>query len=310
MTSWILLVVVAQFLYAVVSILDKYIVTAGKISNPSKFAFYVGLLSSLTIIVFFFGWINLPFENIQIPSYENVSLPTFKVIVISFFSAITFLLALISLFSALKKADASDVVPVVGSASAVGSLFLSYIFLGSPLSHNFVIGCIFLIAGSLLVSLFHFGRKVLFLSLTAGFLFAFHYLFIKLVFNETLFDNGFFWTRITIAFVSLILFLIIKSPKGKKKVYHKEKRAEIGWVLLDKSVAGIASFLILKAIHLGPFAVIQALGSLQFAFLLVFAVFFGSKTPYACGENCSLRQRLQKTISIFVIIIGFLILFI
>lgn len=191
MTSWILLAVIAQFFYATVSLLDKYIVTSGKIARPARFAFYIGLLSSLTILVFAFGWIKLPFENIQIPSYKNVSTPSFKVIVLSLLSAMTFISALVSLFSALKKADASDVIPVVGSMSAVFSLLLSVVFFGSALTPNFLIGAVTLIVGSLLVSLFHFGRKVLLFSVVAGFLFALHYSFIKLVFNETVFDNGF-----------------------------------------------------------------------------------------------------------------------
>ena len=67
--------------------------------------------------------------------------------------------------------------------------------------------------------------------------------------------------------------------------------------------------MILKAIELGDVTVVQALGGLQFAFLLLFPVFRGHTLPQACGEDCSKFDVYRKFISVAIIILGLLILF-
>lgn len=311
MTFWITLAVISQLFFAATALIDKYIVTSGKVSRPVVLAFYVGLMSSLTVLVFLFGWINLPFDGVAIPSYSNVSWPTFNIVVLSILAGFSFIGALISLFSAFKRADASDVVPVSASMSAASSLILGFVFLGTELTHNFVWGVIVLVLGMLLVSLFQFSKKVLLFSILAGTLFGTHFVLVKLVFNETVFDNGFLWTRLGIAFAALFLLLLPACHGDVKE--HKGKTSRGGlfaWILGNKILAGIAGILSLKAIELGDVSVVQALGALQFAFLLIFALFWGGRVPYACGENCNTRQKWQKVISIFVIGLGFYILFI
>lgn len=311
MTFWITLAVISQLFFATTALIDKYIVTSGKVSKPVVLAFYVGLMSSLTAVVFLFGWVSLPFNGISIPSFSNVSWPTFEVAWLSILAGFSFIGALVFLFSALKRADASDVVPVSASMSAVSSLALGLIFLGNDLTSNFVFGVVVLVFGMLLVSLFQFSRKVLLFSMIAGTFFGTHFVLVKLVFNETVFDNGFLWTRLGIVLASLFLLLLPACHSDVKEHKGKTTRKKLfAWILGNKVLAGIAGILSLKAIELGDVSVVQALGALQFAFLLVFALFWGGKTPYACGENCNTRQKWQKVISVVVIGLGFYILFI
>lgn len=309
MTFWILLVVAAQFVNSIVAIVDKYIVSAAVLPRPAAYAFYLSILSVLSIVIFFFGWVKLPLEGITIPSIENVTAPTATIIWVSLFAGIVLFGALTALFSALRRADASDVIPVVGASSAISALVLSYLFLNAVLTQNFAWGFLLLVAGTLVLSLYRFGYKIMLLSIISGLLFGSHFVFLKLLFEVTHFDNAFFWTRVGIVIVafSLLLFPFLRRQLAIKS---KKARRRAGLLIVgNKVLAGLASIMLLKAIELGDVSVVQAMGGLQFAFLLGFAAAFGKGLPQVCGERCTPRQLIHKTIAVLIIIAGFGVLF-
>ena len=75
------------------------------------------------------------------------------------------MIALWGLFSSLKKNDASDVVPVIGSLSAIFALIISAVFFRTILPVNFSIGFAFLVFGTLLISHLRFNKKVVLFAL-------------------------------------------------------------------------------------------------------------------------------------------------
>jgi uncharacterized membrane protein len=82
-------------------------------------------------------------------------------------------------------------------------------------------------------------------------------------------------------------------------------------VLGNKALAGLAGLLIFKAVELGDVSLVQALAGLQFVFLTLFAILVGHKEPLCCvGEHCEVRARIQKLISMSIIVTGFVLLFI
>lgn len=310
MSFWLALVVIAQFLMAIVALIDKYIVTAeNAIPKPLVYAFYVCALSALSIFIFFFSWIPVPFFDITIPSFANIEFPTLLIALLALVAGYSLFQALVSLFSALRESDASDVVPVVGAVSALGTFLLSYLFLGTTLSPYFFLGFISLIVGTLLMSHFRFTWHVGFLSLHAGMFFAIHYMAVKVMFVETSFDNGFFWSRMGIVFIAFSVLLV---PRAYAAIRHQTgKTGTRGGVLvlLNKVIAGLASILLLKAIDLGDVAVVQALGGLQYVFLLMISIFMGSSLTYLCGEKCGHHEILHRSFAISFIVLGFFLLF-
>lgn len=308
MPTWILIVIVAHFLNAIVSIIDKHIVTAGKVSKPIVYAFYVGILSTLSILIFSFN--ILPFHINGLPHISNVYWPDLKLSIFSILSGYLFLVALVSLYSAFKKADASDVVPVVGSSNAVFTFLISFIFIGEVLTRNFLIGFVFLVIGTVILSHFRFSYKVLGYSLLSGIFYAGYYSLMKIMFNDYAFDQAFFWSRIGLLFVSLSLLII---PYYKKIIFQgtKQSNAKHGlWIVGNNILGGIAGIALLKATELGSVTIVQALNGLQFAFLIIISVIFGKITPVSFGENNTLSDLIQKILSVSLIIIGFYLLFI
>lgn len=311
MPIWIGLVLLAQFFNAIVAIIDKFIVTSRKVPRPYLYAFYVSILSSLAVLVFLFSWVPIPIDDIAIPSLARITVPTVSVILLSLIAAYAFFAALLTMFTAFTNSDASDVVPVVGSISALSTFVLSYFFLGTSFTSNFLWGFLFLVVGTFLVSRLRLEISALWLSVAAGFFFALHFVMIKMLFNITDFDNGFLWSRVAIVIAALsTLMLSVNRHKFSHQSKETGKRGGVIWVLGNKTLAGLAAILVLKATELGDVSIVQALGGLQFVFLLSFTAVLGKRTPAEYGENVNNRELFHKFLSVTIITIGFFLLFI
>jgi drug/metabolite transporter (DMT)-like permease len=314
MSTWILYVIIAQAINAGVSLLDKFIVSARTVGHPVRLTFFISVLSSLSVLLFLFSWIPLPFADLSIPSFSNVSSVNLTEILLILAIAISFIGGLITLFKSFARADASDVVPVVSSVNAVVTLILSFYILDSRITENFLWGFMFLVLGTFLVAHFRFDRKRVITTFLSGTFFAIHYVALKVLFDLMHFDDAFFWSRIGISIVALCLLL---HPIFSKQEQVEEpssattetQKTGYGLVVFNKVLAGIASLLILKAIALGNVAIVQALAGMQFIFLMLFSIFFGHKTTHHIGENVTDSDRVQKVISIAVIVTGFSLLF-
>ena len=312
MPVWILLAAGAQFLNAIVALVDKYIVTDERIvPQPFVYAFYTCALSGAAIAVYALAAVPTSLHGVAFPDIHNVRFPTLEVMGLALLSAYTFFYALVSLFQALRRADASDVAPVVGAVSAVCSYALAYLFLDARLTQNFLLGVLLLALGTALVSRFRFSWKIALSCLHAGVFFALHFVVIKGLFNATSFDDGFFWSRV--GFVAFALSLLLVPPYGRRILAQAKAtggRASV-FVLGNKVIAGFASILILKATELGDVSVVQALGGLQYLFIFALGAFFvGPYTPSVCGEKgCTPRILLHKGLFIAIIAVGFLVLF-
>ena len=307
MSLAIILVVIAQFLNAVVALVDKCVVSTRRVPQPSYYAFLISLLSALSIFVFLLGPIPLPVEGVTIPSFTNLEFPTLVVSMVSLLAGAAFFFALWTLFSALRVADASDVVPVVGAVSALAAFPLGHFLLGSVLKSDFLVGVFLLIIGTLLLSHFRFRRNILLASVLSGVFFALHFILLKYLFGITHFDNAFFWSRMGIVLAALIIFL----PRWEycKDCERKTNVASTLLIVGNKMLAGLASIIILKAIDLSDVSLVQALGGLQFVFLLGISVTVGHFLPKECGENLVGRNKIHKIIAISIIVAGFFFLF-
>jgi hypothetical protein len=81
-------------------------------------------------------------------------------------------------------------------------------------------------------------------------------------------------------------------------------------IIANKLIAGVATILILKATDMGDVAVVQALGGLQFVFILLLGMFFAYwGRALKSGECCDSHATFQKAVFVAVISVGFLMLF-
>ncbi len=308
--SWILLATVGQFLNAIVAIFDKYIVSDENVMpRPFVYAFYSCLVTGAWIFIFFLGWIP-GLSGSGIPSFANVQSPSLQVVAMSFLAAYTFFIALVSMFDALKRADASNAMPIIGSVSALSSFGLSYLFLGAQLSENFVIGVVLLSVGTMLVAQTLPRIDIVLHVFHSGLFFALHYITMKGLFEETSFDDGFFWSRIGFVLFTLSLLLVPEYYKKiKEQTQGTSKKAGI-IVLLAKILAGVAAFMLLKATDLGEVSVVQALDGLRYVFILLITMLFAHWLPDSATDR-DMRPGVffRKMLYVVVILVGFFVLF-
>ncbi len=308
--SWLLLAGGAQFFNAIVAILDKYIVTDKNIlPRPFVYAFYSCLITGGWMAIFLLGLIP-GMAELGVPQFSNIRPPSIQVVGMSFLAGYTFFMALVSLYTGLREADASDVLPVIGAVSAISSFGMSWLFLSAPVSHNFFWGIALLSIGTLLVSQVRFTWTIALHTIHSGLFFALHYITLKGLFMETSFDDGFFWSRVGFVLFALSLLLV---PSYWQKITEQTKQtsAKSGLLVLsNKILAGIASFMLLKATDWGDVAVVQASDGLKYVFIVLLSILFGRFIPETAGENDhSLATIVRKISYIAVISIGFAILF-
>jgi len=267
------------------------------------------LITASWIVVYFLGYIP-GLSELGAPSFANVQSPTIQVVGMSFLAAYTFFMALVSMYDALKSADASDVMPVIGAISALSSFGLAYLFLEAQLSSNFIWGVALLIVGTLLVSQLEFTKSIALHTIHSGLFFALHYISMKGLFQATSFDDGFFWSRIGFVLFALSLLLVpVYFEKIKEQTKSTTKKAGL-LIFSTKILAGIAAFMLLKATDLGDVTVVQALDGLKYVFIIIFSLVLGKYLPHTAGENhTSASDVIRKSLYVAIISIGFVILF-
>lgn len=310
--SWILLATLGQFLNAVVAILDKYIVSdQTALPRPFVYAFYSCLVTGFWVLIFFVAYIP-GLHSFGIPNFNDVRQPTIQVVGMAFLAAYTFFMALVSMYEALRRSDASDVLPAIGAISAISTFGMSYLFLNIALAPHFIYGVLLLAAGTFLLSHVRFGsdRNMLLHLFHSGLFFALHYIAMKGLFLETSFTDGFFWSRV--AFVLFALSLLLVPVYFDKIVDQTKKTTKKGGslVLFTKVLAGVAAFMLLKATDLGDVTVVQALDGLKFVFIIILGLLVGRFIPHTAGENeFDFKTLIRKTFYISIIALGFVILF-
>jgi drug/metabolite transporter (DMT)-like permease len=311
MSAWLILVVIGQFLNAIVSLVDKFILTSKKVPKPILYSFFISLVAIFSISIFFLGYLPFTIQGLDFPTFSDINALNLEIFLLSILVGYGFLFAIFYTYSALEKADASDVVPVVGAISAIFTFILGYFILESRLTSGFFWGFSLLVLGTLFTSHFRFNLKIFKFAFLSGLFFSIHFFSSKFMFNHFDFETSFFWSRLGMGVAGLSLLFLPSFRKlfSKKEKKQKTKKRNILLVLSNATMGGVAGILIVKAIDLGDVSIIQALGGLQFVFIAIIGFVVGKITPKEFGENNSTKDIIQKTISIIIISAGFMLLF-
>ncbi len=308
--SWLLLATLGQFINALVAILDKYIVTDEKVlPKPFIYAFYSCLLTGGWIVIYLFGFVP-GLTEVGMPHLGNVTVPSIEVLAMAFLSAYTFFIALVSMYSALRDSEAVSVMPVIGAISSLSAFLMSYLFLDTSLTLNFVWGVIVLSLGTLLVAQTLPAWDNVLHVVHSGIFFALHYVTMKGLFLATGFDDGFFWSRVAFVLFALSLLLVPTYLKKIREQSGQTTKKAGALVLVAKILAGIGAFLLLKATDMGEVAVVQALDGIKFVFILIISIFFGALLPdSAVKTETRPSEVVRRVLYVAVIVVGYFILF-
>lgn len=288
--SWLLIALLGHLANAGSFVVDK-ILLVGKMKYPVVYVFYINALGLLIVPV-------VPFLNI-------VWLPLSLWPAVTIAGA-TFTFALLCFFTALKKAEASRVVPLVGAAVPLWTYVFAWLTLGEQLNYSEMLGMLLLVLGAVFISYEKKGQAMgatnSILGVVAGALFALSYTYTKIVFNELDFVSGFVWIKAA-SFIAVLPLLLI--PNALRRIWRPDTQTKPTPLFFVGQAAGAMGFVLLNyAIQLAPrVTVVNALQGVQYAFLFLFIIIIGKLAPNTLQENFTPRILIQKIVA--VVLLGF-----
>ncbi len=289
---WLIIVVVAYLFYALVFIIDKYILSRS-LPHPLAYSFYVGFLSIFVLVLLPFGF----------------HLPSWNQFLVIFTSGVVNVLGCLLLYSAIQKEEVSRIAPFVGGFVAIFTLIFSAVLLKESFTVSQIISFILLVLGCLLIS-FEKNKilsKPFLWALTSSVLFAIFWVVTKHIFEDAKFVSGIIWVRMGVVLASLLLLI---PKKNRDLIFQKAEKSNPktrGYFLVGRLLSVLGAFGVYVAVYLGSVVLTNALQGLQYVFVFLFALVFANKIP-GLKEEFKKEVVIQKSVAITLICLGLFVL--
>jgi len=305
---WIIVATLSYILLAVVTVFDKYILT-GPLQSPKIYTFLAGIFGGIVFILIPFGFLEIP---------------NLFIILFALLAGMMRIFMLLSLFSSLKKFEASRIIPILGGITPLFTLLLVFFLVGQSdiFSIENILAFALLVAGTVIISLEGKGfvsRDSLVYATVTAFFFSLFFVFSKFVFDAQPFFSALIWLGFGYVATSLLFFVsaevrayvfglfkkrksVIKKESSQKS--HSFSRKAFLLVVVSQIIGGSAIVLQNFAISLVPIgflAFVNALAGVQYLFLFFLVLFLSVKFPQLLKEKISRGVVIQKIISIVLI---------
>lgn len=301
---WLAIALAGYAIMAVVSVLDKFIVSNEKIS-PLKVTFFT--TAPIVVILCL-----APFGVARLGSQSDW--------LIAVIAGAGFVIGMWALNVGLVESEVSHLGPLLGAIIPLFVLMLGQSFLHERITAQEYGAIAILIIGSLIISFersklnsgWHRGMAW---GIASGFFFAVSHVGSKYLYNRYGFYSGFVWSR---AFVGLSGLLLLVYPEVWKSIFGKRqrknngsavgKKSKIAIFLTDKmlSVAGVV--LIQYATALGSVAIVNALAGAQYALLILFVILLSRFAPKVFKEEYARGEVMQEIVAVLLIVLGLVVL--
>jgi len=297
---WVFIIVSAYLILAINSLVDNYLLLGPP--NPKSYAFYVGTLGIIALIL-------IPFVGFSVPPVSQIF--------ISLLAGIISVLALYFFYVGLEYFEPSRIVAAIGGLLPLFTFILVSIYSGRLIfsGGKEILAFSLLILGSFLIT-FEKKKRISLnsfrISLIAAFLFALGFVLMKNVYLNQPFWSGFMWMRIG-GFLTGICFLFTKEVRkeifGRKSTFTKKT----GVIFLFNQSIGAGAFILqnlaiaLAGMNYLPF--INALQGIQYVFLFLLIFFLTKKFPKISEERFNKEIIIQKIISICLICLGLIVFY-
>lgn len=292
MQTWIYFALTANLIWAICSLIDKFVLSRGYIKNP----FVYIVLNGLTNIFLMF---MLPFVG-----FESLKFTDF---LIALSSEILLAVSVILYYKAVIYEEISKVA-ILFQLGPIFALILSFIFLNEKLTANHILGFIFFLFAGIIVSL-RFKNKLIIskafpliaLSMILG---SIGLVMVKYVYTVTTFWSAFLWLRAA----SFIALFVIFAPSVRKEFFEtfKNMKNKTKGLMLTKMIIDFSAFIFAGfAIISAPVSLYSALTNAAFPlFVFALALLASIYFPSVIKEDINKKAIAVKIIAILFIIIG------
>ncbi len=304
--NWFFIALGAPFLWAFVNIADHYLIS--KYSKKDKERSSGGLVIFSSFIGFFIAFFILIFNS------GVFDIPTSDKVLLLFAGALTVVWIVLYLFT-LEIEDVSAVVPWFLSVPVFGYV-LGYFFLGEILATQQVIGSVVIFLGLILLSINFSGdaktlkKKPLLYMTLACFLIAVSGVIFKYVTVEDNFWVSSFWEYMGLGITGLLIYIFSSKHRAEFMHMNTEGGKNIFLVNVLSELMTISGNLLTNfALLLAPVTMVFLVGSFQPAIVLFMTLVATKFFPDIVKEDTSRKILFPKILSIFIIILGSVILF-
>lgn len=300
MSGWVLTAIAGHLLNAIAFIIDKTLLNSA-FKRSATYAAMIGMLSVVTLVAF--PWVNV--------------WPTGGAALAAGVFGSVFVFALWFFFEALRTAEATRVVPIVGSLIPLCTFIGARIFLGEELTSFSVFAFILLLVATGLLSGRSRGkqglsRRALGMGVMSALLFAVASIAGKFAFTHASFLGVFLFSRGIAALTGACLVLapgVLDELRTLIRPRASSGAPSSAGLALIGQVAGAIGFLLVqRALALGSASLVNALQAVQYAFIVLVAWLGGKAMQRALQERVTVRSLIRKGSAIVLTGIGLALL--
>ena len=302
--SWFAVAIIPPILYAVGNYIDKAL-----LSKQLK----GGGVGTILIFSCFLGALTLPIVYFLGPNVFAINPIT--AFILSINGSLTVLAVLFYLY-AIEHDEITTVVPILQLTPVFGFL-TGYIFLGETLNLYQTIGSLAIVIGAIIISFdiseggqLTIKKKVLILTAMSALVFSISGTIFKLFALDEGYWRTQFWEYAGIAIFGLILFLFVSNyRKSFLALFSRNKKAAIGLNILAETVMVSADLVMNFATLLAPVVLIYVVNSFQPVFVFILGIALTLMFPRFIKESLSKKHVAQKVVTIFIMVIGLVMLY-
>lgn len=296
--SWVWIAVLGHLANGGAFVIDKILLT----SSFKRSGTYAAMIGGLSFLALF----AVPFIH---------AWPSVAILPEVFAFGGLFVLGLWAFFEALRRTEASRVVPVVGSLVPIITLIGAMIFFAERLSSGQVLGFLFLLFATWLLTTKQttktFSLAVLGFSVVGAACFAIATLFGKFAFEHGDFLSVLVVSRVAAGVVGVLIACFAPGVgRELRSVLHPASRLSSVkqpsplWVVFGQLIGSAGFVLIHIAIKQGSASLVNALQAVQYAFLVLVGFLLYKRAPHLLGEEITSRVLVMKVAALVCTAIG------
>ena len=299
--NWLVFALSAQFLYALVNHLDKYLL--GK--------FFKGGVGAMMIFTAMVNAIFLPIILILNP--QILSTPWDQALLVTSIGGFYVIGALLYLYA--LRIEETTKISVLWQLSAPITYFLGIIFLGELLNFQQTLGAIIVLIGGLLTMIhiergkFRIKKKVLTLMFSAVLLFSSSSIIFKVFAINFDFWSAVFFEILGAMLTGIVLILVVPNYRRQfLSAIKKDSLKVFSYNLPNEYMQMSATILFRYATMIAPLALVQVTNSINAIFVFLIAVIIAKFLPRISEEKFNKVDIFQKVLGIIVVTIGIILI--